>query len=67
MDRNKIHGLLDKQPTSFYSNDVMRLNTFKEQIEKMFDLSPVNPNYWEMARNAFVDIINDIYERYQHG
>lgn len=67
MDRNKIQGLLDKQPISFCSNDVMRLNTFKEQVEKMFDLSPVNQNYWETARNTFVDKINEIYAREQRG
>ena len=58
LDRKKINGLLDKQPISFYSNDVMRLNSFKEQIEKMYDLTPVNQNYWEMIRNDFVGKMN---------
>jgi len=66
MDRQRIQGLLDKQPVSFYSNDAMRLNTFKEQIEKLFDISPINLNYWEMARNAFIAKMNEIYEREHH-
>ena len=37
-DNKKIGGLLDKQPVWFKSNDAERLNIFKEQLEKMFEL-----------------------------
>ena len=37
-ERNKIGGLLPKEKVSFYANDKFRLNTFKEQIEKMFSM-----------------------------
>lgn len=35
-DRHKIGGLLPKAAISFYADDKYRLNTLKEQIEKMF-------------------------------
>lgn len=56
-DSGKIRGLLDKQPVWFRANDKMRLNTFKEQIEKMFDLSPITQNAWEVARDKFTQAI----------
>ncbi len=59
-DSGKIRGLLDKQPVWFRANDKMRLNTFKEQIEKMFDLPKLSLNAWETARDAFIAKINQI-------
>lgn len=56
-DSDKIRGLLDKQPVWFRANDKMRLNTFKEQLEKMFDLSPITQNAWEVARDKFIQTI----------
>lgn len=56
-DEKKINGLLDKQQVWFKANDKMRLNTFKEQIEKMFDLTPIIPNVWESARDKFIQFI----------
>lgn len=67
LDRSRIQGLMDKQKVSFYSNDIMRLNTFKEQIEKMFGLIPVKQNYWETVRTSYVNKINEIYEKEQRG
>ena len=59
-DSSQIRGLLDKQPVWFIANDKMRLNTFKEQIEKMFSLSSITPNAWEQARDRFIEQINKI-------
>ena len=56
-DEKKINGLLDKQQVWFKANDKMRLNTFKEQIEKMFDLTPIIPNVWESARDKVIQFI----------
>ena len=56
-DEKKINGLLDKQPVWFRANDKMRLNTFKEQLEKMFGLSPITSNVWEVARDKFIQAI----------
>lgn len=56
-ERNKIGGLLPKEKVSFYANDKFRLNTFKEQIEKMFSLQPVDTNAWEIARDKFIKTI----------
>jgi hypothetical protein len=56
-DSGKIKGLLDKQQVWFRANDKMRLNTFKEQVEKMFALPPTTSNAWEMARDKFVQTI----------
>lgn len=59
-DSGKIKGLLDKQPVWFRANDKMRLNTFKEQIEKMFALPPTISNTWELSRDKFIEQINKI-------
>ena len=56
-DRNKIGGLLPKEKLSFYANDKYRLNTFKEQIEKMFYLQPIDMNTWEIAKDKFINAI----------
>ena len=56
-DSGSIKGLLDKQQVWFRANDKMRLNTFKEQVEKMFALPPTTANAWEMARDKFVQTI----------
>ena len=56
-ERNKIGGLLPKEKVSFYANDKFRLNIFKEQIEKMFSLQPVDTNAWEIARDKFIKTI----------
>lgn len=57
-DNKKIGGLLDKQPVWFRSNDAERLNIFKEQLEKMFELDKLSINAWETARNKFINTIN---------
>lgn len=56
-DRDKIGGLLPKTAISFYADDKYRLNTLKEQIEKMFYLQPITPNAWEKARDKFIEAI----------
>ena len=56
-DRDKIGGLLPKAAISFYADDKYRLNTLKEQIEKMFYLQPITPNAWEKARDKFIEAI----------
>jgi len=56
-ERNKIGGLLPKEKVSFYANNKYRLNTFKEQIENMFSLKPVDTNAWEIARDKFIKTI----------
>lgn len=59
-DANKINGLLDKQYVWFKTDDKARLNTFKEQIEAMFGLIPIDFNVWENARDTFIEKINHI-------
>lgn len=56
-ESSNIKGLLDKQPVWFRADDKMRLNTFKEQIEKMFALPPITANVWETARDKFIRTI----------
>ena len=57
-DENKINGLLDKQSVWFKTDNKARLNTFKEQIEAMFGLNPIDFNVWENARDKFIEQIN---------
>ena len=59
-DEKKINGLLDKQPIWFKADNKARLNTFKEQIETMFELTPIALNVWEKARDTFIDQISKI-------
>lgn len=59
-DANKINGLLDKQSVWFKTDNKARLNTFKEQIEAMFGLIPIDFNVWENARDTFIEKINYI-------
>lgn len=54
LSSGKIGGLLDKQAVWFRSNDKYRLNTFREQLEAMFSLSPITQNAWETARDRFI-------------
>jgi len=56
-DSVQIRGVLDKQLVWFRANDKMRLNTFKEQVEKMFALTPTTANVWEPARDRFIQIV----------
>jgi len=66
-DSKKIGGLLDKQPVWFKANDKFRLNSFKEQIERMFGLTPITLNAWEEARDTFIDRVNMILEKTQEN
>lgn len=66
-DSRKIGGLLDKQPVWFKADDKYRLNLFREQIEKMFGLTPVTQNTWEAARDTFIDRINIILREAQEN
>lgn len=60
-DEKKIDGLLlDSQPVWFRATDKQRLNTFKSQIEKMFDLPSLSQNAWEKERDAFIKTIQSI-------
>ncbi len=61
-DHTKIGGLLDKQPTWFVSTDKYRLNTFKEQLEKMFGLDPLQANAWEKARDEFIEQMDKLID-----
>ena len=54
MKSSLIGGLLDKQPVWFRSNDKYRLNTFREQVESLFDLPSLSTNAWEAARDSFI-------------
>lgn len=56
-DRNKIGGLMPKEKISFCATDKYRLNSFKEQIEKLFYLQPISANTWEIARDKFINAI----------
>lgn len=53
-DEKTIGGLLDKQPVWFRADDKFRLNTFRDDIERMFELPSLVPNAWELARDAFL-------------
>lgn len=59
----KIGGLLDKQPVWFRSNDKYRLNTFKDQVEKMFCLPRLTTNAWELARDKYIKQIELLNEK----
>ena len=59
-DESKIGGLLDKRPIRFRANDKYRLNLLKGDIERMFALSPLPFNDWELERDNFVKKINSI-------
>ena len=56
----KIGGLLDKQPVWFRANDKFRLNTFKQQIDTMFNIDPLTQNAWEEARDTFIAKIEEL-------
>lgn len=58
--RVERNGLLDKQAVWFKTDNKARLNTFKEQIEAMFGLIPIDFNVWENARDTFIEQINHI-------
>ena len=59
-DSNKIGGLLDRQAVWFVANDKFRLNSFKEDLERMFGLPPIRQNYWEVVRDNYIEQINRI-------
>lgn len=56
-ERNKIGGLLPKSKINFKANEKLRLNTFKSQVEEMFNLYPIDQNAWEIARDNFINQI----------
>ena len=58
-DESKIDGLLGRNPIMFRANDKARLNKFKLELEEMFNLAPVELNYWETARDKFIERINN--------
>lgn len=62
-EKEKIGGMLDKQPIWFYADNKFRLNTFKEQTEKMFGLEPITPNAWEPARDNFINKISALVNK----
>ena len=66
-DSQKIGGLLDKQPVWFRANDKYRLNTFKEQLEPMFNLAPLTQNAWEEARDTYISKINSMIGGIDHA
>lgn len=41
-----------------FTMDDERLNIFKEQLEKMFELDKLSINAWETARNKFINTMN---------
>lgn len=58
-DKNKIIGLLDKQPVWFRANDKFRLNDFAADIQKMFSLPILTQSSWELARDEFIKHIEE--------
>lgn len=58
-ESNKIIGLLDKQPVWFKANDKFRLNDFATDIQKMFSLPTLTQSSWELARDEFINKINE--------
>ena len=62
-DATKIGGLMDRQRVWFRANDKLRLNRFKERLESMFDLNPIEQNAWEISRQAYVSQIQKEIER----
>lgn len=56
-DEKNIKGLLDKQIVWARINDKYRLNSLKEDIEKMFNIVPLTENTWELARDKFLSRI----------
>lgn len=52
--RDKIKMMLNDRCIDAEANNIFRLNEIKKVIEKCFDLSPVDINRWNMARDKFV-------------
>lgn len=39
---------------------VARLNELYENLQRIFNLTPLDPNTWERKRNAFLKLVNAI-------
>lgn len=63
LKREDTKGLLNDRKISFVSTDKNRLNNFKGEIERMFDLTPITTSQWEIKRDEYIQKINKIVEK----
>lgn len=56
----KILPLSELMILRYLTDNKAKLNIFKEQIEAMFGLIPIDFNVWENARDTFIEKINYI-------
>lgn len=58
----EIKGFLNSNITGFKIDDKHKLNEFKDNLVKYFNLQEVNSNIWEQERNNFISKMN-IYKK----
>lgn len=58
-----MRGAIDTNSISFKINDVARLNHFKDELTGIFNLTVPGSNYWEIARNKFIEDLQVLIER----
>lgn len=54
-----IDGFLDHRTTGFEIADKFKLNDFKDEIQKYFNLPTIAQNIWEQDRDKFLETISD--------
>ncbi|MBN1467922.1 MAG: toll/interleukin-1 receptor domain-containing protein [Fusobacteriaceae bacterium] len=58
-----MRGAVDPSAICFKINEKERLNHFKEDLSKFFELNIVGPNHWEDARDEFLGDVERLIER----
>ena len=56
----EIKGFLNPNITGFKINDKYKLNEFKDNLIKYFNLQELNYNIWEQDRDTFISRLNNI-------
>lgn len=63
MDFAKLKGVIDGSNIGIKvdaDDAVARLNELYENLQRIFNLTPLHPNTWERKRNAFLKLVNAI-------
>ena len=58
-----IRGAIDPTKISFKMDEKMKLNSFKDDLVKLFDLEEVQANIWENDRDKFLAQIQGLVEK----
>jgi hypothetical protein len=58
-DFSKVKGVLP-QTQGFKINVPEKLNTFKKQVQTLFNLKELDSTIWERKRKRFLDVVDDI-------